>query len=159
MPTPPSNHAIGCGAPHNVKRLAAAIVRGVQTDDDPRTLQAWARATGVSRSALRALCYAAYTRPRSALDLTRTLRVLCRYSNGKYCALDWLDVSDQRGVRRLLMRGGMTVASFTAFTDALSLLRSQTFVSDPRLVAAIIEQVEAEAINAQLLTPLPARLA
>ena len=149
-------HVRDADVPHNIAKLAAAVVGGVQANNDPRTLQAWGRAIGVSRGALRTLCYATHTSPRNALDMMRTLRVVCRHSKSGHCCLDWLDVADQRTVNRLLKRGGMTPRSFMALTDVVSLLRSQQYVRDERIVTAIIERLEAQPVG---MAPLTTRLA
>ena len=88
------------------QRWAAYVLRGSDAAADPRTLADWARAAGVSRSALIESCARLDIHPRDARDLARVLRLVRRVTEA------WdpeasLDVADRRTLRNLLVRAGL----------------------------------------------------
>lgn len=87
-------------------RWAGYVLRATDAASDPRTLADWARAAGVSRSALIEVCARLDINPRDARDLARVLRLVRRVSE------PWdpeaaLNVADRRTLRNLLVRAGL----------------------------------------------------
>jgi len=114
--------------PYAARHLADLIVRGSLAPNDPKTLAAWARVLGRSRGSLRGCCEAAKVRPRAALDLARVLRLVrLRPERPGWSLSDFLDVSDDRSVRRLLRRGGLDATSASSLTIG-ELVHRQTYI-------------------------------
>lgn len=92
--------------PSMAQRWATYVLRATDAAADPRTLAGWARAAGVSRSALIEACARLDIPPRDARDLARVLRLVRRVTDA------WdpeasLDVADRRTLRNLLVRAGL----------------------------------------------------
>lgn len=107
---------------HASERWASAIVRGIESRRDPRTLAAWGQAIGASRGAIRAWCYAAGERPRDSLILTRALRAT-RVGDGiAWDPWNALDIVDERSMRAFLRRCGLPERGATSPSDPQRLL-------------------------------------
>jgi hypothetical protein len=121
-------------------RWAVAIVTVVRSDNDPRTLDLWARAAATSRGTLRGWCYAARAAPRASLDFARLLRVVCRAPLAISDPLMLLDIVDPRTTTRLLRRAGFSLHQLSCAVGCPSqFLRRQCLVSDPTLLAAVCD--------------------
>lgn len=87
-------------------RWAQCVLRASDAPADLRTLADWARAVGVSRSALIEACARLDINPRDARDLARVLRLVRRVSEPWHPEAA-LAVADHRTLRRLLVRSGL----------------------------------------------------
>ena len=92
---------------HASERWAAAIVKGMESRGDPRTLAGWGRAIGASRGAIRAWCYAAGEKPCDSLVLTRALRATRVCGASSWDPWNALDIVDERSMRAFLRRCGL----------------------------------------------------
>jgi two-component system response regulator RegA len=117
----------------SVERLAKAIVRVSNDGLDFRTLEEWGRRLGVSRSALRELCYAAAVKPHDALAFARALRALVLGQRLRMPASDLLDFSERRSLTHFMVR-----AHITSTTSVETFCRQQEFVSKPQLIERIL---------------------
>jgi hypothetical protein len=129
-------------------RWAIAIVAAVRSDNDPRTLELWARAAAAGRGTLRGWCYAARAAPRASLDFARLLRIVCRAPLGIPDPLVLLDIVDPRTTTRLLRRAGFSLHEFSCAVGCpLQFLQRQCLVSDPTLLAATCGRVPSSGGN------------
>lgn len=126
--TPPTAHALA--------RWSRALVPLTATPEDPRTLQHWARWTGVSPGALRAWCRAVGVSPRRSLVFARLLRAVCLRDNGRYTLENLLNVVDQRTLVGLLRFAGFR--NVREFPSTVSdFLQRQTLIRDAAALAEI----------------------
>ena len=98
------------GGPRAARRWACFILLAGDAADDPRTLDEWARAAGVSRSVLIEACARLGVHPRDARDLASMLRLVRRVGDPWDPELA-LDVADRRTLRALLTRSGLDTAA------------------------------------------------
>lgn len=113
--------------PRAARRWACFILLAGDAPDDPRTLDEWARAAGVSRSVLVEACARLGVHPRDARDLARMLRLVRRVGDPWEPELA-LDVADRRTLRALLMRSGLDGAASGARPTPEQFLLRQRFV-------------------------------
>lgn len=92
------------------RRWAGYISRATEAPHDPRTLEEWGRAAGVSRSVLIESCARLDVSPRDARDLARVLRLVRRVEDQWEPELA-LDIADRRTLRALLDRAGLENAA------------------------------------------------
>ena len=116
------------GALTPARRWAALILQASDAPADPRTLEEWARAVGVSRSVLIESCARLGVSPRDARDLARVLRLVRRVE------VPWepvlaLDVADRRTLRALFDRAGLDGATSGVRPTPEQFLRRQRFVA------------------------------
>lgn len=121
-------------------RLARHVAAATDAVADPRTLAAWARAAGVSRSALIELCARLDVNPRDARDLARVLRLVRRLD------IPWdpeaaLDVADRRTLRRLLVRAGLADLPQAVRPTPRQFLAVQRFVPQTNAGLAMLRQL------------------
>jgi CheY-like chemotaxis protein len=91
------------------ERWAFLVLRGCAAQYDLKTIDEWARVAGISYSALTDVCRLAGIRPHDARDFLRILRALY-HAQGRTADLVYgLNVSDQRTLRALLARAGLTI--------------------------------------------------
>ena len=90
-----------------VSRWATNVLRGCESEHDPRTLQTLARINGVSYTSLRETCYLVHIRPRDARDFTRVLRAIVHAGASTLGLEQAIDVSDRRTLTALLRRAGL----------------------------------------------------
>jgi ActR/RegA family two-component response regulator len=109
------------------QRWARHVLSATHAADDPRTLAAWARAAGVSRSALIEVCARLDINPRDARDLARVLR-LVRRADVPWDPEASLDVADRRTLRKLLVRAGLARLPQDARPEPRQFLARQRFV-------------------------------
>ncbi len=108
-------------------RWAGYIIRASDAPVDPRTLDDWSRAIGVSRSVLIESCARLGVAPRDARNLARVLRLVRRV--GEPWDPDMaLDVADRRTLRALLLRAGLTGVALTSRPSPEQFLLRQRFV-------------------------------
>ena len=111
------------------ERWATYVLRGCDSDHDPKTLAEWARLARISYSGLCESCRLMRVQPKLARDFTRVLRIVLTApaSFDTFSAL--LDVSDRRTRNGLLERAGLASpwppGRSPAFSDYL---RHQNFV-------------------------------
>jgi ActR/RegA family two-component response regulator len=108
-------------------RWARHVLAASSTSSDPRTLAAWARAAGVSRSALIEVCARLDVNPRDARDLARVLR-LVRRADIAWDPEASLDVADRRTLHRLLVRAGLAATPRGSRPAPQQFLARQRFV-------------------------------
>lgn len=113
--------------PKAARRWASFIILASDAPEDPRTLEEWARAVGVSRSVLIECCARLGVSPRDARDLARVLRLVRRVDDPWDPDLA-LAVADRRTVRALLDRAGLDVAASDARPTPEQFLLRQRFV-------------------------------
>ena len=96
-------------APHAyaAERWARAVVAVIDSPDDPRTLDAWARVAAAGRGTLRSWCRAAQVPAKASLDFARLLRAVVRSQDTAWDPQNTLDIVDSRTLRRLFERGGL----------------------------------------------------
>lgn len=92
--------------PRAARRWASFILMASDAADDPRTLEEWGRAVGVSRSVLVESSARLGVSPRDARDLARVLRLVRRVDDPWDPDLA-LGAADRRTLRTLLDRAGL----------------------------------------------------
>jgi hypothetical protein len=92
------------------ERWATYVLRGCDSDHDPKTLAEWARLARVSYSGLCESCRLICVQPKLARDFTRVLRVVLNAPTTADSFSAFLDVSDRRTRNGLLERGGVAVS-------------------------------------------------
>jgi hypothetical protein len=90
------------------ERWARAVLGVVRCSYDPKTIIAWGHCVGASSGALRAWCHAAHVRPKASLDFARLLRAVMQSKGAAWDLNNILDIVDQRTLRHLLDRAGLT---------------------------------------------------
>jgi DNA-binding response OmpR family regulator len=109
------------------ERWAMLVLKATEADGDPRTLEDWASAAGVSYSSLCEQCRLLGIRPHDARDLARLLRATIKAAE-LHCAPEvLLNVSDRRTLKQLLARAGVGAGRGLSLAH---LLRSQKFVPE-----------------------------
>lgn len=134
---PSAGKAPGC-RDHAAERVAHWIVRGTNTDEDPRTLKLWGRVAGASTRTLQYGCSAAALSPAACRDLTRLLRLVLRAIHGEWDPLGCLN-ADPRTIRRLAMQSGLGMKS--APHDLHQFLSTQTLVRNPHVLSALEAEI------------------
>ncbi len=89
------------------ERWARAVVAVIDSPDDPRTLDAWARVAAAGRGTLRSWCRAAQVPAKASLDFARLLRAVIRSQGTVWDPQNTLDIVDTRTLKRLFERGGL----------------------------------------------------
>ena len=110
------------------QRLAIMIVASAKADGDPRTLDLWCKAAGISVRGLQYVCAAAGISPVASRDLSRIFRLVIRtvvegHPWEPFARLD----ADPRTVTRLLDRAGLNGCP----RDVPSFVSKQRFIEDP----------------------------
>jgi hypothetical protein len=113
--------------PRAARRWASFILMASDASDDPRTLEEWGRAVGVSRSVLVESSARLGVSPRDARDLARVLRLVRRVDDPWAPDLA-LAVADRRTLRALLDRAGLNGAATRARPTPEEFLLRQRFV-------------------------------
>jgi ActR/RegA family two-component response regulator len=113
--------------PQAARRWATFVLRATEAPADPRTLAAWARAAGVSRSVLVESCARLGVHPRDARDLARILRLIRRQAD-VWNPEAWLETADRRTLRALLTRAGLTSTPQAVRPSAAQFLSMQRFM-------------------------------
>lgn len=133
--------------PHAAQRLAACIAAAVRANRDPRTFLLWARDAGVSSTQLRGYCRLAELAPKQCLDFARLLRVSMQRSPSGYSIEDLLDVADERTLRSLLVRAGLSYPGFpmdgAAFINTQVLIRNEVLLTQLRIQLELPESHQA----------------
>lgn len=111
------------------ERWALLVLRVVELEEDPRTLNQWACAVGVSRSTLRENCRLVHISPHDARDFARVLRAVCR-STHEWQPETMLDVSDVRTLRRLEHKAGVRLVSGGPPPDPAEFVSRQRFIHE-----------------------------
>jgi len=139
---PPATLAAPFPEAHATERWARAVTAVVRCRADPKTLKSWGRAIGVSQSALRTRCAAAHVPAKASLDFARLLRATVRSQGSTWDLHDLLDVVDDRTLRRLLSRAGLS--DLDPHGPPLTLhefLARQRLVTRPAAVRAVLEHL------------------
>lgn len=108
----PTVNGTGAGATRSngsaqsvAERWATFVLSTLDAAHDPKTIPAWARSVGVSRSVLCECCRLVHVLPRHARDFARVMRAV-HLSGEKWQPENVLDLADARALRRLLSRAG-----------------------------------------------------
>jgi len=119
--TPPLESTAAMPLPHvdehprsSAHRWATYVLKACEAGDDLRTLEDWARCTGVSYSTLCEACRIVGIQPHVARDFTRLLRAMIKSSVYRCNPSVLLDVSDRRTLKALLERAGPAFGSGNA---------------------------------------------
>lgn len=88
------------------ERWASLVLRTLDAKDDPKTVDIWAKAVGVSRSVLSECCRLIHVATHDARDFARVMRAICR------CGDHWqpeavLNLADSRTLKKLLAGAGL----------------------------------------------------
>jgi FixJ family two-component response regulator len=131
--------------PHSAsERWAALVFKVCESDGDLKTLQEWARFTGLSYTSLREACRVLRIRPHDARDFARMLRVVVRGRLHASPPEALLDVREERTLRLLLARAGLDYSPDRVCLSIDAFLDRQRFVagSHPglRAVRALIAE-------------------
>lgn len=89
------------------ERWAMLMFNTIRAEADPKTINSWARAVGLSRSVLCECCRLIHVSPHDARDFARLMRVICR-SGPRWQPETLLDLADARTLKKLLIRAGLT---------------------------------------------------
>jgi two-component system, response regulator RegA len=92
-------------------RWAGYVIRGCIAKGDFKTLDCWARETGVGYTTLCTVCRIVRVRPLDARDFARVLRALCKASVHDSPPEVFLDVLDARTLRTLSIRAGVDLGT------------------------------------------------
>lgn len=125
------------------QRWAGVIRMVVDADDDPRTMEDWARHAGVSVGTLRGWCRIARVSPKQSLDFARLLRVVQRGEGSPARAFEVLNVVDNRTMMRLLRDGGLRIADDENWPSVAEFLERQQLVRDAHCLASVEAVVSA----------------
>jgi hypothetical protein len=103
----------------------------------------WGKTIGVSEGALRDWCRVAHCRPKSSLDLARLLRAIVQSQDYGWDPFNLLDVANERTMRNLLQRGGLSYPLSTdlPFTPR-GFLFKQHFVTNATALEVLAASVE-----------------
>lgn len=128
---------------HAADRWARAVAGVLDSPVDPKTVAMWGKAIGVSEGALRDWCRVAHCRPKSSLDLARLLRAIVQSQEYGWDPFNLLDVANERTMRNLLERGGLSdlLSTDLPFTPE-GFLSKQHFVTNAMALKALAESVE-----------------
>lgn len=124
--------------PHAVIRWARTLVAVLDSKEDTRTIAAWGRHVGVSVSQLREYCRLADVNPKASLDLARLLRAVEHQHDSPWPLKYFLDLSDERTLKRLLSKANWT-PNVTQPTTSAEFIESQAIVTNPIAVSALMD--------------------
>jgi hypothetical protein len=129
--------------PHAADRWAKAVAGILDCPFDPKTIAMWGKAIGVSEGALRDWCKVAHCRPKSSLDFARLLRAIVQAQKYGWDPFNLLDVANERTMRNLLQRGGLSdLLSTNSPLTPQRFLLEQRFVTNDAALKALAESVE-----------------
>jgi ActR/RegA family two-component response regulator len=117
------------------ERWAMLVLRALASPSDFRTLDAWARAVHLSRSALTECCRLVHISPRDARDFARLLRAIA-HTHDVWHPEALMDFADSRTLQRVLRRAGLAdTTQVPTIDDFLS--RQQWIPTDNPALAAL----------------------
>jgi hypothetical protein len=138
-PEMPGEHLVA----HAADRWARAVVGILECPFDPKTIAMWGKAIGVSEGALRDWCKVAHCRPKSSLDFARLLRAIVQSQEHGWDPFNLLDVANERTMRNLLQRGGLSDLLSTNLPVTLrGFLLKQRFVTNDVALKALAQSLE-----------------
>jgi hypothetical protein len=139
-PCPPVlNFPNGNHRRYATERFIEIVWRGVQSDEDPRTLGLWAQISGTTRSPLSTLCRTLGLTPRSARDFTRLFRAIVRTSGNLTELHDMFDISEPTTLEELFTRAGL---EYSVTLSPLEFLDRQRLVRNEHVLAALKRVVQ-----------------
>jgi hypothetical protein len=110
---------------------------------DPKTIAMWGKSIGASEGALRDWCKVAHCRPKSSLDFARLLRAIVQSREYGWDPFNLLDVANERTMRNLLERGGLSDLLRTNSPVTLrGFLLEQRFVTNDVALKALAQSLE-----------------
>lgn len=89
------------------ERWAGFVLGAVDAENDPRTVDLWARAVGVSRTVLTECCRLVHVSAHDARDFARLFRAVC-HSGEQWQPEAVLDLADARTLKRLQAKAGLS---------------------------------------------------
>jgi hypothetical protein len=135
----PASHLVA----HAADRWARAVVGILECPFDPKTITMWGKSIGVSEGALRDWCKVARCRPKSSLDFARLLRAIVQSEEYGWDPFNLLDVANERTMRNLLKRGGLSdLLSTNAPVTLRGFLLKQRFVTNDVALNALAQSLE-----------------
>lgn len=130
------------------ERWARAVVAVIDSPDDPRTLEAWARVAAAGRGTLRSWCRAAHVPAKASLDFARLLRAVVRSQDTGWDPQNTLDIVDDRTLKRLFQRGGLLDVKPRALAPTC-----EAFLAGQRLIGHEAALREVAALLAEAMGP------
>jgi hypothetical protein len=128
------------------ERWARVVAAVVDSPEDPRTLEAWARVAAAGRGTLRSWCRGAGVSAKASLDFARLLRAVVRSRDAAWDPQNTLDIVDERTLKRLFLRGGLLDLKRRAPAPSWeSFVAGQRLVSDELALRAIASLVPSTA--------------
>jgi|EndMetStandDraft_4_1072995.scaffolds.fasta_scaffold24208_3 DNA-binding response OmpR family regulator len=103
---PPSTPISPMTAGSVAERWAGFVLGAIDAESDPRTVDLWARAVGVSRTVLTECCRLVHVSAHDARDFARLVRAVC-HSFAQWQPEAVLDLADARTLKRLQSRAGL----------------------------------------------------
>jgi len=122
---------------HAAVRWARAIVKATKSEIDPKTLLGWSRAAGAATGTLRSWCRAAGVSAKTSLDFARMLRAVLLSTDGHWDPLSVLDVVDERTLKRLAERSGLSMRGHEDAPTVRDFLMKQRFIMNGNNVRAV----------------------
>jgi hypothetical protein len=118
------------------ERWAGYVLHVVRAAHDLKTMDAWAKSVGASRSVLCECCRLVHVTPHDARDFARLLRVVC-CTRRAWQPEAVLDFADARTLAKLLTRAGLADWPHTRTPTAEEYLRQQGWIpqDNPGLLA------------------------
>lgn len=120
---------------HASSRWAAAVIRILDSREDPNTVAAWGSCINTSSGALRNWCRTAGIGARRSLVFGRMLRAVVLGINGGASAENLLNVTDKRTLKKLFETSGLGVPRLPSAID--DFLDRQILVRDPGALSEI----------------------
>jgi CheY-like chemotaxis protein len=139
---------------HAAARVAGALIRILDSPEDPRTIQAWARCAFASPGALRNWCRTAGLRPRQSLVFGRMLRAVIRGKAGCHKPENLLAVVDRRTLFGLFRYAGFDMQNDLPPTVE-EFLRQQVLIRDPDALLEIRRALSERETGGARITPMP----
>ena len=128
---------------HAADRWARAVVGILDCPFDPKTIAMWGKSIGVSEGALRDWCKVAHCRPKSSLDFARLLRAIVQSQEYGWDPFNLLDVANERTMRNLLQRGGLSdLLSTNTPVTLRGFLLKQRFVTNDVALKALAQSLD-----------------
>ena len=122
------------------ERWASFVFYVLHAESDPKTIGTWAKAVGVSRTALSECCRLVHVSPHDARDFARLIRAILR-SGATWQPETALDVADARTLKKLLARSGLPHTARTTPTLQEFFARQRWIPPDNPGVVALLARL------------------
>ena len=132
---------------HGAIQWVDLVLRAVDAERDPRTVDEWASLCNAAPSTLRHRCQLVELEAKESLDLARSLRAVVQ-SSRLGCPIErLLDVRDPRTLARLWGRAGLAPGSRGTMVNVVQFLDRQTFVRDPVCLSELRRMILARLVR------------